>query len=484
MSLVDFAAFVRANHLDELAINNLRLCRKPDLPLMKLIAHVPEEPLREMTVKGLDTFLGDLSDGSALKTAAESLRNWEEDKLPGISRDAIEATDLVSTYTAQKLSLQAFLPANTSDTKVATAIVAELERYYDQIQSQAFAVYGRMRKEATERIVKHQAEQEAAQAYTRQIEEANEELQLAHEELQAGHEELLAQQEELQAQQEELEHVTEALRASNERIEGEVIRRTEELYARTQELEEANRQLRESDQYKDNFLSVISHELRTPLNFITGFASIIADTSAGPLTDRQTDCVARTLIGADRMLVLVNNLLDMGRMQAGKFELTPSLTGYGDVVDEVVRTMRQMADQRKIAIKTDVKVADPVVLDPTRLIQVITNLVDNAIKFCPDGSEVTIKAFIKGPDLVTEIRDFGEGIVEADIPRLFQRFMQLDMTTTRKMGGAGLGLSIADALVRAHGGQIGVRSQTGIGSTFWFTIPLEAVMQLASAEIV
>jgi PAS domain S-box-containing protein len=237
-------------------------------------------------------------------------------------------------------------------------------------------------------------------------------------------------------------------------------------------LAEANERLREADRHKDEFLSVISHELRTPLNFITGFASVLDDEVPGPLNALQHAYVGKILTGADRMLLLVNDLLDAAKLQAGKFDLAPQPTAYLPVVEEVVATLRPLADRHELRLDVLIEAEAVPVIDGPRVVQVLTNLVGNAIKFTPKGGRVTVRAFVRGDELVTQVMDTGRGIADSDIPRLFQRFEQLDMSATREAGGTGLGLTICKALVEAHGGAIGVLSERGRGSTFWFTLPM------------
>jgi PAS domain S-box-containing protein len=233
------------------------------------------------------------------------------------------------------------------------------------------------------------------------------------------------------------------------------------------------RELRVLDQYKDEFLSVISHELRTPLNFIMGFASLLDDEAGGALNDRQHEFVDKILNGADRMLILVNDLLDVAKIKAGRLDLAPVPTPYQPLVDEVLATMKPLADDRGLTLTKDVAIDVLPCLDATRVIQVLTNLVNNAIKFTPPGGVVSVKAHLSDGELVTQVTDSGVGIAPDDIPKLFERFRQLDMSSTRAAGGTGLGLAISKALVEGHGGQIGVLSELGRGSTFWFSLPVD-----------
>lgn len=232
--------------------------------------------------------------------------------------------------------------------------------------------------------------------------------------------------------------------------------------------------LRTVDRYKDEFLSVISHELRTPLNFIVGFGSLLDDEAAGPLNERQHEFVGKILNGADRMLILVNDLLDFAKVRAGKLDLAPVPTPYEPLMREVLDTMSPLARDKDLEMSLDVNVPGLPTLDGARILQVVTNLVSNAIKFTPNGGKVQIRAFVAEGEIVTQVSDTGSGIDEASLPLLFERFRQLDMSSTRRAGGTGLGLAISKALVEAHGGKIGVMSAVGKGSTFWFTLPYDA----------
>ncbi|MFN3430363.1 MAG: PAS domain-containing protein, partial [Candidatus Sericytochromatia bacterium] len=229
--------------------------------------------------------------------------------------------------------------------------------------------------------------------------------------------------------------------------------------------------LKQADRTKDEFLSVISHELRTPLNFIMGFASTLEDEVQGPLNPAQREAIGKIMSGADRMVLLVDDLLDFARMQAGTFHLDAAATPFASLVEEVATTMRPLAAQKGLSIDTDVQGAFTPTLDGHRIVQVLTNLVSNAIKFTERG-HVSVRVRSRDGELLTEVVDTGSGIAPQDIPRLFQRFQQLDMSQTRRVGGTGLGLAISKAIVEAHGGTIGVESEPGTGSTFWFALPL------------
>jgi signal transduction histidine kinase len=239
-------------------------------------------------------------------------------------------------------------------------------------------------------------------------------------------------------------------------------------------------QLLELDHMKDQFLGILSHELRTPINAIMGFASILEDEVAGPLTAEQQPFVAKILGSSEVMLALVNDLLDMSSVHAGKFGLLVAPMQLEEVVVEALSNVEGLATLKAMHLINEVPDGLPTLLaDRQRIGQALTNLLTNAIKFTNAGGTITVRASIEC-DLLTrapqalkvEVEDTGIGITPADHAKIFTKFIQVDMTNTRPHGGVGLGLSISKALVEAHGGAIGVRSSPASGSTFWFTIPL------------
>jgi signal transduction histidine kinase len=161
----------------------------------------------------------------------------------------------------------------------------------------------------------------------------------------------------------------------------------------------------------------------------------------------------------------------VAKLQAGKFEILPEPTPYAPLIEDVLASLRPLADRKRLRLTALIEAEAVPVIEGGRIAQVLTNLVGNAIKFTQAGGKVEVAAFLRDGRLVTEVRDTGCGIDPAQLGKLFQRFRQLDMSHTRRVGGTGLGLAISKALVEAHGGEIGVESQLGVGSTFWFSLP-------------
>mgnify|MGYP001439456490 CR=1 FL=1 len=231
--------------------------------------------------------------------------------------------------------------------------------------------------------------------------------------------------------------------------------------------------LQQADVLKDQFISILSHELRTPINAITGFGSILDDEVVGPLTEQQHVYLHKMLAGADALLDLVNDLLDLSRIQAGRFHLSPQPYDFAMVVSEKLSSLQPLATPKHLHLINDVPQDLPLLVgDAQRIGQVLINLINNAIKFTPDEGSIRVRACLDGQVLRCEIQDTGIGVAAKDLDKLFKPFTQVDMSSTRQAGGTGLGLTISKSLVEAHGGQIGVESQPGKGSTFWFTLPL------------
>lgn len=234
-------------------------------------------------------------------------------------------------------------------------------------------------------------------------------------------------------------------------------------------------QLRQIDRLKTEFLGVLSHELRTPINAITGFGSILEDEVAGALNAEQHAYLRRLLEGADVLLRLVNDLLDMAQIQAGRIALRREPTHLDEIVRDVLGGLTTSARCKRIKLESAVPADLPVLdVDIQRVSQVVRNLVDNGIKFAPEEGWVRVDSKLVNGDVEIAVTDNGPGIAAEDFGRLFRPFSQLDMSLTRVAGGVGLGLSIAKALVEAHGGSIGVESAPGRGSRFWFRLPVRS----------
>jgi signal transduction histidine kinase/HAMP domain-containing protein len=249
-----------------------------------------------------------------------------------------------------------------------------------------------------------------------------------------------------------------------------------EIRQTAKRLETLNTELDAVMRTKDQFLSNISHELRTPLNSIIGFTDLLLtqDLGGGPLSEQQRDFLETVARNGRHLLELINELLDLQRIAAGRMELRPEPVELAGLLDDAAGSVSAQAALHRHTLVVEPAAADQRVLaDRMRVRQVLLNLLSNAIKFTPDGGRVTVRAAAVngGAAVRVAVTDTGIGIAPEDQAKLFQEFVQLDASASRKYEGTGLGLALSRRLIELHGGEIGVESEVGKGSTFWFTLP-------------
>jgi signal transduction histidine kinase len=238
------------------------------------------------------------------------------------------------------------------------------------------------------------------------------------------------------------------------------------------EIDDKSRQLAEASQHKSQFLANMSHELRTPLNAILGYTELMADGAYGEPSEKMLNVLKRLESNGKHLLGLINDVLDLSKIEAGQLVLELSDYSIQDIAHTVRSTLEPLAADKKLGFKVEVAPQlPPGHGDGRRLTQVLINLVGNAIKFT-DAGEVVIKAAAADGSFCLSVRDTGPGISVTDQAKLFQEFQQADNAITKKKGGTGLGLAISKRIVEMHGGKIWVDSQVGQGSTFAFTLPV------------
>ncbi len=238
------------------------------------------------------------------------------------------------------------------------------------------------------------------------------------------------------------------------------------------QLRASNAQLEKASQFKSEFLAKMSHELRTPLTAIIGFCEVLIAGMDGDLNREQAEDTRQVLQSSLSMLELVNEILDLSKIEAGRLEVVIEVIDLAASADQVIATLHQLAEAKFLSLTSEVPLAARSVKgDPDRVRQVITNLVSNAIKFTSIGS-VAIRAKPVGAMVEVSVVDTGIGIALEAHERIFEEFRQADDKTNQRYGGTGLGLSIARKLVELQGGRMGVASKPGEGSRFWFTLPL------------
>jgi signal transduction histidine kinase/CheY-like chemotaxis protein len=248
--------------------------------------------------------------------------------------------------------------------------------------------------------------------------------------------------------------------------------------ARSYELsQQAVKEMREIDQIKTQFLANMSHELRTPLNSIIGFSRVILKGIDGPVTDLQHQDLTAIYNSGQHLLGLINDVLDLAKIEAGKMELSFDEINITDIITSVMSTASGLVKDKSIKLVRNIHGDMPTVrADAIRIRQVLLNLLSNAAKFTDEGEIVVDASIQPSPaglaEILISVSDTGPGISPDDQEKLFQAFSQVDNSPTRKTGGTGLGLSISQQLIQMHGGRIGVHSELGKGSTFYFTLPI------------
>ena len=302
------------------------------------------------------------------------------------------------------------------------------------------------------------------------------------EETQRQAEELQTQQEELRVQNEELEQQTKALQDSQARLENQqteleqINTQLEEqqasLEVQRDDLQTAQREAQRASTYKSEFLANMSHELRTPLNSSLILAKLLMENRDGNLNDEQIKFAQTIYSAGNDLLTLINDILDLSKIEAGKLDMRPETITVKRMVDDLASTFRPIAKDKglELAIAVEGTVPEALFSDPVRLAQILKNLLSNACKFTERGG-VTLTVRRSGDNVSFDIHDTGIGIVPEQHGVIFEAFRQADGTTNRKYGGTGLGLSISRDLARLLGGELVLDSALGRGSTFTLTVP-------------
>jgi PAS domain S-box-containing protein len=253
-------------------------------------------------------------------------------------------------------------------------------------------------------------------------------------------------------------------------------KRSQALVAAQRTTAERERGLLEASRAKSEFLTNMSHELRTPLNSIIGFAELLKDGEVGPVSSKQQEFLGDILGGGLHLLQLINDILDLSKVESGKFEFHPEPLDLQSVIAEVRARMRTLSETKRIRMAASVAPEiRAVFLDPVRLKQVLYNYLSNALKFTPDGGKITIRARPEGAtQFRIEVLDTGMGISGPDLERLFHEFQQLDSSAAKRHEGTGLGLALTKRLVEAQCGSVGASSVLGEGSCFYAILPRDA----------
>ncbi len=238
---------------------------------------------------------------------------------------------------------------------------------------------------------------------------------------------------------------------------------------RTAELEKAYRKLKVLDRMKDDFLDMTSHELRTPLTAINSFLQLIGSEKLGKITKKQKNAVKTISQELKRLRDSIDKILETSRLESGRIQSDMKALQLAELIQKTVKKMKILAKQKGITITQKIAKLPLIKGDEGQLIGVMTNLIDNAIKFTPRGGIITVDAKKKKDNILVEVKDTGMGIAKKNLPKLFTKFFQVE----HSIPGAGMGLRICKIIVEKHGGKIGVRSRLGKGSTFFFVLPIK-----------
>jgi signal transduction histidine kinase len=282
--------------------------------------------------------------------------------------------------------------------------------------------------------------------------------------------------------------IVEELKSQNKelvRVLAELIESRRRVELANQELQEANEKLKQVDVMKSRFISTIAHEIRTPINAIRGLVSLLSRDTRTPLTPQQRETVERLDKSSAMLVRLVNDLLDLSRLQARKMLIKLQEFDVAELIDSIQTGLKQTASDKGVTLTYEVEQGlGKIVSDPTKITQVITNFASNAIKFTPAGGSVTIRAALDAGGMWrVEVIDTGIGMTEDQVPLIFEEFRQVNISSPHHTGGTGLGLPISKRLVELVGGRIKVISAPGAGSTFIAVWPIDVRGYVAESSI-
>lgn len=263
----------------------------------------------------------------------------------------------------------------------------------------------------------------------------------------------------------------------------ELAKLSESFNRSTQALADMDEERRRLDQAKSEFLSITSHELRTPITPLKAQLQMLRQDAFGPLNDKQKESVDIVLRNADRLDRIIEDFLEVSRIEAARLKFVFRPTNLSEITAETVSLMQGFAEEKHIRITMEATSLPIIELDPDRVSQVLRNLLHNAVKFSPDQNTIEVKAEVVNKYVQFSVRDHGVGLTSEDKIRVFEPFYQVEKTAYRKHGGTGLGLTICRGIVESQKGKIWVDSKVGVGSTFYFTVPLTPVHDIEPIKV-
>lgn len=246
----------------------------------------------------------------------------------------------------------------------------------------------------------------------------------------------------------------------------------EKLKKYVEELAISNEELKSLDTMKDEFLSNVSHELKTPLISIKGFSEVVLDGVYGPLNDKQNKAMSTVVRNCERLVRLIDSVLYLSMNKAGVDSYMFNFVSVSEIIGHAITDITPQANSKKLTIEQNIAPDMPLIKgDADKLTQILINLIENATKFTPNGGKIIVEAYEEGENIHVKITDTGIGVSADVISNLFERFYQVDASTTRHYGGTGIGLYISKLIVAVHKGKIWVKSEKGVGTTFHVLLP-------------
>lgn len=251
-------------------------------------------------------------------------------------------------------------------------------------------------------------------------------------------------------------------------------RKTMELKKAFERIQKQMSELKEMDKMKSEFLSITSHELRTPMTPIKIQLQLLLENYFGKINQKQEHSLRVISRNAKRLNLLIKDILDVSRLESGKMKINPENVQLTDIIPNVIENAESTIKEKQLEVTTKLSKLPKIFIDKERIGQVITNLLNNAIKFTPNNGKITIETEKSKEHVMVKVSDTGIGIPEESNQKIFQSFVQLEPAATRKAGGTGLGLSICEKIIELHNGKIWVESNLGKGSVFYFTLPIRS----------
>jgi signal transduction histidine kinase len=257
-----------------------------------------------------------------------------------------------------------------------------------------------------------------------------------------------------------------------------------ELQDKNRALEDSFAKLKELDRLKSNFLATMSHELRTPLTSVIGYSEMMLEGLGGPLTAEQREYLGIIMEKGENLLQLITSILDISKIEAGRVRLMLSEVDAAQLMRDAVATVLPLARKKGLKVQVEPGGLPRLMADRDKIRQCLVNLCSNAVKFTPAGGTITVSGEAVGEDRIAmHVADTGIGIAEEHVEKVFDVFYQVDGSSTREYGGAGLGLAIVRSFVEAHGGTVSVRSALGVGTTFTLALPLRTTVVPAMTPV-